>query len=122
MAYIQSKAEASAPGSMILMGEYAVLEGARAVLMTLRHRLRVTLTQSGCFEVLSDKFPPYRAAPTKGGKPAHVLLCENVLGGLPPLRVEVSSDIPPTYGFASSAAFVAALLKALFRLQGREES
>ena len=73
---IPSPAEADAPGSLFLMGEYAVLEGGRAVLMTLRHRLRVSITPAESFRVTSDRFGVYAG---EGGKPQHVALCENVL-------------------------------------------
>jgi mevalonate kinase len=114
-------AAATAPGSMILMGEYAVLEGSRAVLMTLQHRLRVTVTPSATPFITSDRFGRYTAGETP--KPPHAVLCGNVLDlfckhyGLqrPALHIDIVSAISPTYGFGSSAALVAALVKSLHR-------
>ncbi|MDD9899415.1 MAG: hypothetical protein OXT65_00360 [Alphaproteobacteria bacterium] len=116
---MQHTAEASAPGNMILMGEYAVLEGAPAVLMTLRHRLKVKVSKSDIFEIYSDAFGVWRGG---GAVQPHVALCRNVLencGYHNALRIDITSDIPPTYGFGSSAALVAALVKALYALQGK---
>ena len=125
--FIPSPAEADAPGSLFLMGEYAVLEGGRAVLMTLRHRLRVSITPAESFRVTSDRFGVYAG---EGGKPQHVVLCENILrrflmyrhprasgGDAENTRIHISitSAIPPDLGFASSGALVGALTKALFR-------
>ncbi|HET7676135.1 MAG TPA: hypothetical protein VFL54_11480 [Gammaproteobacteria bacterium] len=39
--------EASAPGKLVLSGEYAVLEGAPAVVVAISRRARVTLTEGG---------------------------------------------------------------------------
>lgn len=105
---------------MILMGEYAVLEGSRAVLMTLKNRLSVTLAAAEVQRITSDRFGEY----TGGAKPQHVVLCENVLARFPetPFHIDIRSDIPPTYGFGSSAALVAALVKALCRFYKREEN
>ncbi len=116
MAFIPSQAEA--PGNMILLGEYAVLEGARAVLMTLKHRLRVRLAPADQLKIFSDRFGNYTG---DGPKPQHVVLIENVLEKFfaaqalasRGFHVDIQSDIPPTYGFGSSAALVAAVVKVL---------
>lgn len=118
MAFIPPRAEpvtASAPGNMILMGEYAVVEGARAVMMTLKKRLTVTLTPSSSLSgrglsVVSDRFGTYDG----GERPPHVALIANVLAefGGEDFHVNITSDIPATYGFGSSAALVAALVRA----------
>lgn len=101
---------ASAPGNMILMGEYAVLEGSRAVMMTLKKRLTVTLTPSDSLKIRSDRFGFYEG----GERPPHVKLIANVLSqfGDENFEIDIVSDIPATYGFGSSAALVAALVKA----------
>lgn len=115
--------KAGAPGSIILMGEYAVLQGAPAVLMTLKRRLTVTLSSGPRFSVTSDRFAPYTEG--EGEEPPHAQLLRRVLSraGAKPdsIHIRIQSDIPHTYGFGSSAALVAATVRAAFRQQGREE-
>lgn len=112
---------------MLLIGEYAVLEGGPAVLMTLRCRLSVTVAPSEKLHISSDRFGTYEEG--AGDKPAHARLVENVISrfyatyGFPARawRITITSDIPPTYGFGSSAALVAALVRALCRASGKAE-
>jgi mevalonate kinase len=120
MASIPLQAEADAPDNMILFGEYAVLEGARALLMTLKHRLRVRIAAAQSLRIISDRFGVYEGS-DRASDPQHVTLCKNVLlhffdfYGIKPesFVINILSDIPPTYGFASSAALTAAMVKAL---------
>lgn len=103
---------ASAPGNMMLMGEYAVIEGARAVMMTLKCRLQVTLAPADRLRVTSDRFDDYADGDTN--IPPYVPLIRNVLArfGDDRFSIGIASEIPATYGFGSSAALVAALVKA----------
>ncbi len=103
------------------MGEFAVLEGSRAILMTLKHRLRVRLAPAEKFGVTSDRFGAYEEG--QGEEPPHVALCRHVLSGFSnKVHVDIQSDIPVTYGFGSSAALVAALTKAVFKASDRPET
>jgi mevalonate kinase len=116
MATAFTPSRADAPGSMILMGEYAVLEGAPAVLMTLGRRLSVSVLPSSVTRIVSDRFGVYEEG---GAVPDFARLVLNTLaaaGISAPVEISIESAIPTMYGFGSSAALVAALVKAL--LQG----
>lgn len=117
--------QASAPGSLVLMGEYAVLEGGPALMMTVPFRLSVVLEihtdQPDRLEVISDREPVFQGRCSGAGpdEPGHVRMIRQVLallvadhslcpGGL---VFRISSTIDPTTGFGSSAALMASVLK-----------
>lgn len=130
---------ASAPGKLVLLGEYAVLEGAPALVLAVNHRASVRLTASA-----DDTWQI--AAPTLGltarlrcnaGQPQWIGAVPDELGWLatlfahwpltasvPPCRVKLASDAfyikhgntPIKLGLGSSAALTVALLGALHAL------
>jgi phosphomevalonate kinase len=127
---------ASAPGKLVLLGEYAVLEGAPALVLAVDRRARVTLAGGAgdCWDILSPTLgldASLRIGPAGvewRGAPSPRLAWLAVLferlpfaQGLAPCRVELDSD--PFYlhhagsttklGLGSSAALTVALLGAL---------
>lgn len=126
---------ASAPGKLVLLGEYAVLEGAPALVLAVDRRARVTLAPAGtdCWEIISPTLGLHARLQLRDGNPAW-------LGGVPaelawigillarypqvagmPCRIELDSDAfqldhagaHTKLGLGSSAALVVALLGAL---------
>lgn len=115
---------ASAPGTLMLLGEYAVLEGSPALVMTLKSKLTVYIKKSKNFSVYSDYFKCWY----KEGDstvPNHVLLIKEIINyfyeyySITPkekLEIKIKSAINPNLGFSSSAALNAALLKSMAKL------
>ena len=130
---------ASAPGKLVLLGEYAVLEGAPALVLAVDRRARVTLADAGgeCWEIVSptlglqarlrlhDRNATWiDAASAELGWIATLLARFPDTGSLPPCRIELDSDAfyldhggtRGKLGFGSSAALTVALLGALHAL------
>ena len=110
---------ASAPGSLMLMGEHAVLHGKRALVCAVNKRMRVTLTpraddllrvQSELGEAVSDRnaieiVPPFTFV---------WAVLKDVADDLPGgCDIQIESDFSSTIGFGSSAAVTVALLAVL---------
>lgn len=134
--------EASAPGKLVLLGEYAVLAGAPALVLAVDRRARVRLTSApgdhwdivsptlGCAAQLRIDAHGVRWAapppPELAWLAAPFAQCP-FLQGLAPCRVELDTD--PFYfdhgsarvklGLGSSAALTVALLGALHAHAGR---
>ena len=132
---------ASAPGKLVLLGEYAVLEGAPALVLAVNRRARVTLSDGvdDAWEIVSptlhlnarlrlrhDKVEWLGHAPAELDWVAMLLARLPQAAGLPPCRIEL--DSAPFYfervhseqtaartklGLGSSAALTVALLGAL---------
>ena len=112
----------SAPGSLMLMGEHAVLHGQRALVAAINRRLRVTLrcradrrvclrSALGAWNTTLDTMkiqPPFRFV--------FAALCR-YRGVLPSgVDVDIASDFSHEVGFGSSAAVTVAMLQALAAL------
>ncbi|TAM92028.1 hypothetical protein EPN42_02000 [bacterium] len=132
---------ASAPGKLVLIGEYAVLEGAPALVLAVDRRARVVLdTHAGdTLEIIS---PTLRLAfhvrirhdrvVWNGRVPSELAWVTTLLahfariGSLPACRIELDSDAlyidhddtPTKLGLGSSAALCVALLGALHAAAG----
>ncbi|HEX7324572.1 MAG TPA: hypothetical protein VF292_04350 [Rhodanobacteraceae bacterium] len=132
---------ASAPGKLVLLGEYAVLEGAPALVLAVDRRASVTLTPSGTgdWAIVS---PTLRmearlrvadgTAAWTGAAPLELAWIATLLArwphtpGVAPQRVELQSDAfylehagqRVKLGLGSSAALTVALLGALHALDG----
>ena len=127
---------ASASGKLVLLGEYAVLEGAPALVLAVDRRAHVTLTPSGddAWEIVSPTLDLQARLRLPGGKAAWVDAAPSELEWvatlltrfpqierLPPRRAELDSDAfhldhagtRTKLGLGSSAALVVALLGAL---------
>ena len=127
---------ASAPGKLVLLGEYAVLEGAPALVLAVDRRARVRLVDAGgdCWEITSPTFGLQArlrlqdghatwvdAAPPELEWIATLLARLRRAQDLPPCRIELDSDAfhldhegaREKLGLGSSAALTVALLGAL---------
>lgn len=130
---------ASAPGKLVLLGEYAVLEGAPALVMAVDRRASATLTpgSNNAWEIVSPTLGlsarlRWRgletawvdAAPPELEWVATLLAQSPQAGSLPPCRVELDSHafhldhagVRAKLGLGSSAALTVALLGALHTL------
>lgn len=136
-----TQVEASAPGKLVLLGEYAVLEGAPALVLAVDRRVRVTLTtlEHDDWEIISPTLglsARLRVGPgtiTWAGAPQAELtwvatLLANVpfAARLPVCRVVLDSDrfhddhaeTRVKLGLGSSAALTVAMVGALHALAG----
>jgi mevalonate kinase len=115
---------ASAPGSLMLFGEHAVLHGRRALVAAVERRVHVMLTprsdarvvlRSALGDVTTDladcRVPP--ALRFVGAAIAHRRA--SLASGF---ELAIESAIDPTLGFGSSAAVTVATLAALARMGG----
>lgn len=130
---------ASAPGKLVLLGEYAVLEGAPALVLAVDRRAHVTLTHSDaeCWEIVSPTLDLHARLRLQsgsttwvGGAPAELAWIATLLARFPqierapPCRIELDSDAfyldhsgaRAKLGLGSSAALAVALLGALHAL------
>jgi phosphomevalonate kinase len=134
--------EASAPGKLVLLGEYAVLDGAPALVLAVDRRARVTLVPhaDAHWEIVSPtlglaaRLRITANGPVWGGDAAAELDWIATLftrlpftASLPACRVELDSDAfhlqhagaPAKLGLGSSAALTVALCGALHALGGQ---
>ncbi len=121
--------KASAPGKLVLLGEYAVLEGGTALVAAVDRRVRVSLSPSDRWSVRSTgptgasaEFEPLQQNSASSTK---LSLVESVLeefqsytgSELPPLSIEIDSgelyDAGSKLGLGSSAAVAASVLLTL---------
>lgn len=115
--------KASAPGTLMLLGEYAVLGGSSALVLTLKSKITVLTSKSQNFAVYSDRFSCYKDGDIT--VPKHVLLIKEIINcfyeyySIIPkekLEIKIKSEINPNLGFGSSAALNAALVKSMAKL------
>jgi phosphomevalonate kinase len=127
---------ASAPGKLVLLGEYAVLEGAPALVLAVNRRAHVTLAPiaGDAWEIASPTLGAQARLQLRDGRatlgdaaPAELQWIAALLsrfpqaGRLPACRIELDSDAfhvdhagtPAKLGLGSSAALTVALLGAL---------
>ena len=119
---------ASAPGTLMLMGEHAVLRGSEALACAVDKRIRVDVQRRtdgllrvesalGIYENTPDQF-----APPSSLRFAGALIYEHgraVRGGF---SVTIHADFSSTVGLGSSSAVTVALTAALRRLRGLDVS
>lgn len=116
--------KASAPGSLMLFGEHAVLRGQPAIVCAIRRRLSVTARprsdrRAVIHSLLGDLRFPADAIPEDG---RHRFVLEALrASGIPPggLDLRIESEFSSKIGFGSSAAVTVAVLAALDALRGR---
>lgn len=136
-----SRIAASAPGKLVLLGEYAVLEGAPALVLAVDRRARVMLDATGDrdgWEIVSPTLgctarlgsapgmPWLDTAPPELEWVAGLLRRFSRARAVPACRVELDSDafharhagVQVKLGLGSSAALTVALLGALHALAG----
>ncbi|MEL6640073.1 MAG: galactokinase family protein [Pseudomonadota bacterium] len=110
----------SAPGSIMLTGEHAVVHGAPAIVAAIEQRVTVTVAAlpEPILTIASDIAPPETTA-LVDLRPegiyrfvnAAVLACSGKLAG--GLNIRIQSEIDSTLGLGSSAAVTIAVLAAL---------
>ncbi|MEM9357142.1 MAG: galactokinase family protein [Pseudomonadota bacterium] len=112
---------ASAPGSIMITGEHAVVYGHPAMTCAIDQRVSVTIkpTETGYVEIISEIAPIERLSlnepislegPLRFVRSA-IATCQDGLSG--GLRLEIASSINPNLGLGSSAAVTIAALGAL---------
>lgn len=112
--------KASAPGSMVLLGEYAVLYGSKALVCALNKRVHVTLTprKDDLVKISSDRHGVYQTTLQKLQleKPFDFVLAAlkfhqaQLKSGC---DIAIKSDFSDQVGFGSSAAVTVATLAAI---------
>ena len=120
-------ASASAPGSLMVLGEYAVLHGRRAMVCSIDRRVKVDVHErnDGRLVIRSSlgSYDSLIASPEHDGRFAFVVEaargCGFVPGG-PGLGISISSGIPSGVGLSSSAAVTVGAVAALLRIRGEE--
>lgn len=117
--------KASAPGSLMLLGEHAVLHGKPALVCAIDRRITVTLTPwaDDKVEIKSDLLGPYHghldsgfiaASPCQDNKPFQFILAVLEYCQLPAgCHLHIQSDFSDQMGLGSSAAVTAATLAAV---------
>lgn len=116
--------EVSAPGSLMLLGEHAVLRGARAVVMAVDRRMRVVLhPREGrevelCSALGSHRFSLEAIAPHPAFRFVLASIRRYARRVPAGFLLKIDSEFPPTIGFGSSAAVTTATLAALCRYAG----
>ena len=131
-----TRTTASAPGKLVLLGEYAVLEGAPALVLAVNRRARATLApgNAGHWEIVSPTLQRQARLRLQAGvarwidaEPPELAWVATLLAqfphadALPPCRIELDSDAfyldhagaRAKLGLGSSAALTVALLGAL---------
>lgn len=110
----------SAPGSIMITGEHAVVYGHRAIVAAIEQRVEVTLRRrtDGLVRVTSEIAPPLECSATalrQGGPYKFVLAALEVHKSAiaSGCDVNIHSEIDPTLGLGSSAAVTIATLGAL---------
>ncbi|MEM6277402.1 MAG: mevalonate kinase, partial [Pseudomonadota bacterium] len=116
---------ASAPGSMMVIGEHAVVLGAPALVAAIEQRAQVHVEgiAGDTVELHSQIAPPLetRLGTAPGSGPYRFLLAAiNASGVDRGVRITTSSQIDPTMGLGSSAAVTIAALGALSAFLGRK--
>jgi len=109
----------SAPGSMMLLGEHAVVRGGVGIAVSLTGRVYVRLTPRRDKQLVihSDRFAPLRCSlnklPTNHAHAYTLGVLQHVQAKLSHgFNIDIHSDLSPTHGFGSSAALVVALVAA----------
>ncbi len=125
MSHAPQTVTASAPGSIMITGEHAVVYGHRAIVAAIDQRVQVTLTRRTDETVritseIADPLVFSRASLPSGGPYRFVLAAlsqhrEQADSGF---DMDIRSDINPTLGLGSSAAVTIACLGALSHLVG----
>ncbi|MEO1703806.1 MAG: mevalonate kinase, partial [Pseudomonadota bacterium] len=114
---------ASAPGSIMVTGEHAVVHGHAALVAAIDQRAHVTVTErSGTgieiHSALGNLTAPLSELRAEGPL-RFVVACLLAIEPSDGLRIQITSDIDPTLGLGSSAAVTIAALGALAQLTGK---
>lgn len=116
--------KASAPGSLMWLGEHAVLHGRQALVSAVNSRISVTLTprKDDTLEIVSDLGSYRSSLRSLVKKPEFSFVLKAIavkLARLPSgLRLDIKSEFSSRVGFGSSAAVTVATLAAINRWLG----
>ncbi|PIE14938.1 MAG: mevalonate kinase [Rhodobacterales bacterium] len=120
---------ASAPGSIMITGEHAVVYGHPAIVAAIEQRVRITaeVLAEPRIELHSEIAPPLSVGlenlstdgPYRFVLSAIALYKDQLPGGV---RLDIRSDIDPTLGLGSSAAVTIATLGLCARLSGADQT
>ncbi len=114
---------ASAPGSLVLLGEHAVLDGHPALVMAHAKRLSVTLTLGGKGRwVQSDRYGDVNL--DSANIPPHFAFVHHICQLSPllgPFTLQIFSEFEGTWGLGSSGALIVATLGAFWKAQNSSE-
>ncbi len=120
--------KASAPGSIMLMGEHAVLRDHPAMVMAIQERIYLTLTPRDDARILihSQYFPPYETSlqdlSIKAPYSFVLAVLEHYQQDLQQgFDLDIRSEIDPNLGLGSSAAITVALIKLMQAFLNRDE-
>ncbi len=111
--------KASAPGSLMLLGEYAVLHGQHALVCAIDKRMTVTLTPREDKQIILESMLGEHHTTVANFQPVapfqFVLAALNKMENYFKLgcHIKIESEFSATVGFASSAAVTVATLSAL---------
>jgi mevalonate kinase len=114
----------SCPGKIMLAGEYAVLDGGRALAHTIDARMRVTfdMSPSGETTIHSNLWPKAITYPSSSEELAlqSIAFFESQLGKLPTLQIKIESELEVQHGVGSSSALRLCLVTGLAQLMHKE--
>jgi mevalonate kinase len=109
----------SCPGKIMLAGEYAVLEGGRALAHTINARMNLTfqLLSDGPTILYSELWPSGIPYPSSSPELAIQTLTyfEEQFGKTPPLQININSELEIKHGVGSSSALRLCLIVGLAR-------
>lgn len=108
----------STPGKIILIGEHTVVYGFPAILTAINRRLYVTVRSSKKTGTITDspKIINVNVQDNHLVRKSIEIFRENFkIDKLPPLEMEISTDIPPNRGLGSSASLSSAVIGALMK-------
>ncbi|MCU0858191.1 MAG: hypothetical protein MUC65_07300 [Pontiellaceae bacterium] len=123
---LQSAIQASAPGSLMLLGEHAVLHGRRAMVCAINKRITVRYFQTleKNLRIVSD-LGTYEAPLDALTDHPHFRFVLDVVRQYPPgrgMELKIESEFSSEIGFGSSAAVTVAAHAVLMKLAGSPRS
>ena len=114
---------ASAPGSIMITGEHAVVYGAPAIVCAIEQRIRIRVSTRADREIhIESALAAHHTDLATLADHPQLRFLIAALRQNPPasgLDIAIDSDIDPTLGLGSSAAVTAAITALLYRLRGQ---
>lgn len=114
---------ASAPGSIMMTGEHAVVYGAPAIVCAIEQRIRIRVSTRADREIhIESALAAHHTDLATLADHPQLRFLIAALRQNPPasgLDIAIDSDIDPTLGLGSSAAVTAAITALLYRLRGQ---
>ncbi len=104
----------SAPGSLMLLGEYAVLHGKSSIVAAINKRIYITIEKTDAHTIIeSDAYGKFFL---HGNLPPQMVMLRNIISHLIPdlhCHIKIESEFSDKMGFGSSGAIISALVSAL---------